>query len=333
MKKRALACFVLSGWLLIIQSGCAPKRADFFAMDTFMTVEAYGTRAQAALSACEEETRRIETLLSVTSESGDIYRVNCAEGRQAQIGAETAAILNAALACSRETDGAFDPTVYPIVRCWGFYDAEKRVPDEREIASLLPLVGWENVEMQGDIVTLPAGGGIDLGGVAKGYAADRLASVLTENGVKSALLSLGGNVYALGRKPDGRPWRVGVQDPFDAGAVIGAVEVADLAVVTSGSYQRYFTQDGTLYHHILDPATGYPADSGLASVTVVCENAARADALSTALFVMGLERASAYWRASGDSFAAIFVSKDGTVTYTENTGFSPIAPGAAILSK
>lgn len=326
MIKWVIAHILLGMGLLGTVCACAPvrapERADFFAMDTFIRLDAYGKNAGEALAACQSEMKRIEALLSVSSEYGDVYRINHAEGGQTRVSAETVALLVEAFAVSAQTGGAFDPTVYPLVECWGFFDAAQRVPDAQQIEKLLPLVGWENALLHADTVKLPAGAGVDLGGVAKGYAADRLAGMLRANGIESALLSLGGNVYALGAKPDGGEWRIGVQDPASETGVLGVVHARDEAVVTAGSYQRRFAQDGVTYHHILDPKTGYPADSGLVSVTVICDSATRADALSTALFVMGAERATAFWLADRD-FAAIFVQDDGTVLYTQNASFVP----------
>ena len=328
MSLLALLCLTLAGCF----GAASPARTAFFAMDTYITLEAYGKNAAEALSDCEAETARLTSLLSVTSETGDILRMNHADGSPTRVSTETANLLTEAIALSGGTDGAFDPTVYPLVSRWGFLDATQRVPTQDEIDSLLPLVGWENVRVEGETVTLPVGAGVDLGGIAKGYVTDRLVSLLRQRGVESALLSLGGNVYAVGANPAHGDWRIGVQNPNSADSVVGVVSVQNAAVVTAGSYQRYFTQDGQTYHHILDPMTGRPAESGLSSVTIVCESATRADALSTALFVMGLERATAFWRGDG-AFAAVFVSADGAVSYTENCAFAPSNPDARKIAK
>ncbi len=336
MIKRVIAFTALLAALLMHVSGCCrvqtPEEIDFFAMDTFMQLEAYGENASKTLSECQAEIRRIESLLSVSSASGDIYRINHAAGEPVPVTRETTMLLSEAVSVCAETDGAFDPTVYPLVANWGFFNNEQHVPEPQHIASLLPLVGWENISIAGQTVTIPNGAGIDLGGIAKGYATDRLVSILRQGGVESALLSLGGNVYAFGGKPDGSAWHIAIQNPADAASVIGTVAVKDLAVITSGIYQRNFTVDGVTYHHILDPKTGYPANTGLSSVTIICKNAARADALSTALFVMGYDRAISFWRNSGD-FAAIFVDLNGTVRYTENAIFVPLASDAIKISK
>ena len=159
---------------------------------------------------------------------------------------------------------------------------------------------------------------IDFGGIAKGYTSGRIMDIFREHGITSGMVSLGGNVQVLGIKTDGSKWRVAVQNPEDTENYLGVLETQDRAVITSGGYERYFEQDGKTYQHILDPKTGYPADSGLTSVTIVSADGTLADGLSTSLFVMGKEKAVAYWRAHSEEFDAILVEKDGTVSVTEN---------------
>ena len=158
---------------------------------------------------------------------------------------------------------------------------------------------------------------VDLGGIAKGFTSDRVMELFSADGVTSGIISLGGNVQTLGTKPDGSLWRVGIQDPDDSSGIIATIEVADKAVITSGGYQRYFEQDGTTYHHIIDPRTGMPADSGLTSVTIVSDDGTLADGLSTSLFIMGKEAALDYWRAHRDNFDVILVASDGSITISE----------------
>ena len=201
-----------------------------------------------------------------------------------------------------------------MLRTWGFTTGEHAVPDDETIAALLPLVDYGQIRLEGSAAALPPGMEIDLGSVAKGYTGSALAALLQKDGVTSALLDLGGSIQTVGAKPDGSPWRVGVRDPEGEGSV-GVVSVTDQAVVTSGGYERYFQEGGASYWHILDPETGKPARSGLVSVTVVGDDGAVCDALSTALFVMGLDDALEHWRQYQD-FEAVFVSEDGSVTIT-----------------
>lgn len=308
--------------LCLLLCACAPTDAprlserQFLAMDTFMSLSVGGdddaSALDAALDTAQQEIERLEDLLSVTRPGGELALLN--SGRADTVSPDVSEAISFALSMARRTDGAVDPTVYPAVRSWGFTAQAYRVPSQEELDALLPLIGWQSVTVQGDTVRLPAGVMLDLGSVAKGWAGDRVLALWRASGVKSGILRLGGNVQTLGSKPDGSPWVVGIRDPQGDG-VLATLPVRDLAVVTSGSYERYFERDGQVYHHIIDPATARPADSGLVSVTVVGKSGAYCDALSTALFVMGAERAAEFWRANRD-FQAVLIGADGGVTVT-----------------
>lgn len=305
---------------LILLAGCAPAPAQtapaaertFFAMDTVMTLRLYEGGDEALLDQAEARVWELEAQLSVTDPDSEIYALDH-EGRAA-LSPDAAALLAQALDLCRRTSGALDISIYPVLRTWGFTTGEYSVPSQEAVAALLPLVDYTRVALDGSQASLPGGMEIDLGSVAKGYTGDRLAALLTEHGVASALLDLGGNIQAVGAKPDGSPWRVGIRDPEGEGN-LGVVEVAGQAVVTSGGYERYFDRDGVRYWHILDPETGAPARSGLTSVTIVGDSGLVCDGLSTALFVMGLDGALDHWRQHRD-FEAVFVSEDGSVTIT-----------------
>lgn len=313
--KHALAALLL----LALPAGCAPVPAQptaedtFFAMDTVMTLRLYGGGDGALLDEAEGRVKELEALWSVTDEGSEIYALN--HTGAAELSRPTAELLDTALGMCGRTDGALDISIYPVLRAWGFTTGEYAIPDDGAIAALLPLVDYTRVGRDGGAyASLPSGMEIDLGSVAKGYTGDELSRLLKGSGVTSAMLDLGGNIQAVGAKPDGSPWRVGIRDPEGDGNV-GVVEVTDKAVVTSGGYERYFEEDGVRYWHILDPKTGRPARSGLASVTVVGESGVLCDALSTALFVTGLDGALAHWRQHRD-FEAVFVCEDGSVTIT-----------------
>lgn len=321
--RRALAA--LAAFLLL--TGCAPESAQvsptqtpdplertFFAMDTVMTLRLYAGGDEALLDAAEDRVKGLEALWSVTDENSEIYALN-RDGSATLSGDAAGLLVNALELCGR-TDGALDVTVYPVLRAWGFTTGEYTVPDEDAIAGLLTRVDYTQVILDetAGTVSLPGGVEVDLGSVAKGYTGDVLAGLLKVHGVGSALLDLGGNIQTVGAKPDGTPWRIGVQDPEGDGYV-GVLTVADRAVVTSGGYERYFESDGVRYWHIIDPATGAPARSGLQSVTIIGESGFLCDALSTALFVKGLDGALEHWRAHRD-FEAVFVADDGSVTVT-----------------
>lgn len=225
--------------------------------------------------------------------------------------------MRSTLEMCRRTGGALDLSVYPIVQAWGFTTGQYQVPDAQAIAALLGHVDYQKVgfDEKTGAVSLPDGMKIDFGSVAKGFAGQQAAQYLRENGVRSALLNLGGNIQTVGSKPDGAPWQIAVQDP-GGGQPMLVLSIEDQAVVTSGGYERFFEQDGHAYWHIMDPATGRPAENDLLSVTVIGDDGLVCDGLSTALFVMGLEKASAFWRES-DDFEAVFVTTDGTICLTD----------------
>ncbi len=322
--KYTLVCLCAS--CLLAFSGCTPAKTEpksiqTFAMDTLVEMTVYGEQADAALAAASQELQALDALFDATDEKSEVWRINHQQGTTAAVDARVLEMIAAARETSLATDGAFDISVYPLVCAWGFPDQKYRVPSDEEIADLVKTVDYKEIVLEGDTVQLRPGMQIDLGGIAKGYTSAQLIDLFSQMGVSSALISLGGNVQVLGSKPDGQPWKVAIQDP-QAEGILGTVLVSDTAVITAGSYQRYFSASGQTYHHILNPATGYPANSGLLSVTVVSKDAARADALSTALFVLGLKDALDFYR-DNDGFEALFVTDDGRVVYTDGLAFTP----------
>lgn len=311
MKKICVTLLLIA----LLLCGCAqtaPVEREIFAMDTLMTLRVWGADDDAL--AAVAEINRLDALLSVTNETSEVYALN--RNGEVEFSLDAYHLLNKAVAISRRTDGAFDLTVYPLVEAWGFTKDEQHVPSREEIAAALALVGYERLEQKLDVTFVSFDGRLDLGGIAKGYAAQKVVELLQDRGVETAFVSLGGNVQTLGSKPDGSRWVVGIADPNEPSQAIACLRFdGSLALVTSGGYQRYFEENGVRYHHILDPKTGYPADSGLASVTVLAHDGALADGLSTALFVMGMEKASALWRESED-FEAVFITQDGGIYAT-----------------
>ena len=302
----------------------AQESIQVIAMDTAMVLTAYGERSTRAVYDAEEEVRRLDALLSRTSESSEVGMLNSADGEIAPVGTEICGLIGTAGDYSRATDGAFDITIAPLVSAWGFTTDSYQVPPQAEIESLMEHVGMEHVHLSGGDASLDPGTMIDLGGIAKGYTADRIAEIFRDRQVPRGKIELGGNILVIGDKPDGTAWRVGIQDPKrpdEADGLVGVLNLTDAFAVTSGSYQRYFEQDGKTYHHIIDPATGYPADSGLTSVTVVADsregNGTMCDALSTALFVMGEEKALNFWRDGNFDFQLVLVTEDGRVVVTD----------------
>ena len=343
--RRPVICFLL---LALFLTGCAaptdPDTAQesiqVIAMDTAMLITTYGEHSVPAAYACEDTIRDLEKQLSRTDPDSEVSRLNNAGGEAVEVGEDLYFLLHEAACLSAETAGAFDLTVAPVVSAWGFAGGEEyRVPSQEELDRLLELVDYNAVYDRYIIpptdppkAAIGPGQAIDLGGVAKGYAADKIMEVLQEYEVPRANISLGGNVLVWGGRPDGTPWRVGVQDPArpeDKNAFAGVLALTDSFAVTSGGYQRYFEENGTRYHHIIDPATGYPADSGLTSVTVVADchdkNAGSGDpypgtmcdAFSTALFIMGEERALDFWKTwEGTPFELVLVTEDDRVIVT-----------------
>jgi len=293
------------------------QTAYVFAMDTIMQLSAYGDNANVGLAEAQTVIEQLERFVSVTDANSEVYRAN--SGDAVIVSDVTADLLKTALSYCKRTNGALDITIYPIVRAWGFTTSSYQIPSDGEIAELLKYVDYTIIDFNQDTheLQLPQNVQIDLGAVAKGYASELAANSLRSHGVTSALLSLGGNVQAVGAKPDGSSWRVAVQDPENPELYAGILTMADKAVVTSGGYERYFIgDDGETYRHIMNPATGRPAESGLISVTIVADSGTLADGLSTPLFVMGLEPAIEHWRQHKD-FEAVFITDAHELYITE----------------
>lgn len=324
---KRICAFLLLAALLLSCTACGVQQTEkttaskeassgLFAMDTYLNLTAYGSSAEAALEQAQERIRELENLWSVTDEHSEIYAANHSGGETVTISEDTADLVRYALDMAERTGGALEPTLYPVLTAWGFTTDSFRLPVREELDRLLETVDYTRISLQDTALTVPDGMQLDLGAVGKGYAADETAAVLRENGVKSALLDFGGNILTIGTKPDGSPWRVGVRDP-DSEGNLGVLELTGQGVSVSGGYEKYFVgEDGERYWHILDPATGAPAHSGLVQTAVVSDESKRCDALSTALFVMGLDQAVQYWREHQD-FEMVLLAEDRTLYITE----------------
>lgn len=314
--KRVL-CILLTALMLLPLTACGrPKEAgcDIFAMDTYMSLVAYGNKADEALTECCQAINHLEELLSRTKEGSDVWNIN--HGLDTALDPTTVQLLQDSMTLAEETDGTFDITVAPIVELWGISSDTPRVPEQEEIDALLPLVGSEHIRLTDGAVTLDEGCAIDLGGIAKGYASDAVKEIFASYGVQSGTVSLGGNVYVCGTRPDGKLWTVAIQDPENADGYAAYISLSDAFVVTSGGYQRYFTaEDGTVYQHIIDPKSGYPVQSDLVSVSLIGTCGEVCDAYSTALYVMGEADAIDFWRSRKD-FDMVLITADGRLLYT-----------------
>ena len=248
--------FICAAALLLTGCGASADEASaqLFAMDTVMQLDAYGHQVKQAVSDAEETIQALEARLSRTREDSLVSVLN-QNGAAQDLSAAEQALLSEALTFRDATGGAFDITIAPVMDAWGFTGASYRVPAQDELDALLENVNSDEIRLSGSSVTLGAGQAIDLGGIAKGYTSDCVEAVFRENKIESGKISLGGNVFVLGGKPDGADWRVGIRDPQDENALAAVLTLRDAYAITSGGYERYFTENGNTYHHIIDPST------------------------------------------------------------------------------
>lgn len=272
-----------------------PLRRSEYVLGTVCTVSLLDGGSRETLDAVFARLREIEARMSANREGTEIAAVNAAAGEApVRVSPDTFFVVRKALEYARLSGGAFDPTIGPVVKLWNIGMEGERIPEDREIAAALSLVNWRLVELddRDSTVFLPRKGmRLDLGAIAKGYAADEASRILGERGERAAIVDLGGNILVYGAKPDGSLWRIGVQNPFnDRGEYIGVVTLAGGTVVTSGVYERYFERNGKRYHHILDTRTGRPVETDLVAVSVIASSSIDADGLSTTLFALGREK-------------------------------------------
>ena len=309
-----------------------PVKASTFAFNTLVNITAYGVDDD-VVSGCLNDCATYEGLFSARKEGTDVARINEAGGAPVEVSADTADLIAAGLDYGRQTDGAFDITIGSVSLLWDFVNAVK--PDDAAIAEGLKHIDYTQVSLDGTTVTMgDPEARLDLGGIAKGWIAARLAEKLEQAGCTAGLVDLGtSSVYAIGTKPDGTPWRVGLRDPKDSmSSLAGVVEVADEAITSSGLYDQEFELDGQTYWHILDPKTGYPAQTDMLGVTLIGADPTQGDALSTTLSVMGIEEGTAWVEEHHPELAAMFVNEDDEATFAngfESHGYAPVASGSA----
>ena len=308
-------------------SGCSrtaePVTETGFYLDTVVQITLYDTDGRDSciknINECFTLIDNYERLFSATVEGSDIWNINHSGGSPVSVSDDTANLLQTALYYSELSDGQVDLTVLPLSELWGFgSEGNSHKPSDDAIKETVSHIDYHVVHIDGNTVTLSdPGTSVDLGFIAKGYIADRLKEHLVNHGVESACISLGGNVLTIGNKPDGQPYRIGIQKPFAAeGEIITAIDVNDSSVVSSGVYERYFYEDNVLYHHLLDTATGYPADNNIAGVTILAPSSVDADALSTTCYFLGIDRGLNLIE-SLDNIEVLFITMDGELLYSD----------------
>ncbi len=305
--------------LTLLLCSCYQSQAErqIYIMDTVINMSVYGDSNEDALNAVEDMLNEVDEMCSPTDPDSQVNQINSSEKEGVEISKELESILVRSQEIHSETDGAFDITLGRIIDLWDIGGEKHRVPSEEEIQEALSVCGAHRLSVGDEYAKAEEGTVINLGGVAKGYAAECAMNIFKEKNVPGALVSIGGNICVWGDKSDGTPWKIGVRDPDGTSSeYIAILEAKDTVIAVSGDYERFFEAGGKRYHHIIDAATGAPAESDIRSVSVICDDGLRADALSTALYVMGKDRALELWRSS-DDFECIIVDDDMTVTATD----------------
>ena len=319
-------------------TGNEPISISSIKLNTAVQITIYDSQDKALLDDCLALCDKYELVFSRTNEKSELYKLNHrkdtsdkdpnADGQTTpypvsgtadtwHISEDLAALLSEGLDITRESDGAFDIAIAPLTSLWDFTAEDPKVPDDAAIQKALPLCSSDGVTIDGQDITLPSDDiQFDVGAIAKGYIADRMKDLLVKKGVKSAIINLGGNVLCIGSKPDGTPFKVGIQKPFaDRNETEAVMDITGKSVVSSGIYERCFKQNGKLYHHILNPKTGYPYDNSLISVTIISDQSVDGDALSTTCFALGLEDGLKFAEKKG--VHAVFITEDYELHYTD----------------
>lgn len=300
---------------------------SFQAMNTFVSVQTFGENSKNVNQKIKARLSELESLFSTTDSSSEIYKFNHSS-EKIQVSSETYSLLSYSVKMAEIFNGHFNPALFPVIREWGFTTGNYHVPSQEKINFLLKKTDFSQIQFFDDnFVQLQDSMSVDFGSVAKGFASDEIVKILSENNILSALIDFGGNIIAFGEKPDSSFWRIGIKNPF-GGEVSLAVKVKNQMVITSGGYERFFTDENQKkYIHIFDGKTGFPVENEIESVTIICENGLYADTLSTALFIIGSENAVSFWKERKD-FQMIILQKDGSILYT-----SPLESQIEILSE
>lgn len=316
----------LSGLLAaaaLLLSGCGAAQEEPLtytgtALDTVISIQIYGTEDRSLLEHCQTLCEDYESKLSRTIDSSEISRINRAGGEAVEVSDETVDLIKEGISYGELSDGAFDITIGAVSSLWDFKSEDPEIPSDEELAEAVSHVDYTKIRIDGNRVQLTdPEASLDLGAIAKGYIADRIKDYLKDQGISHGLINLGGNVLAIGKKPDGTDFHIGIQKPFDTdGEPITAVDIDDQSAVTSGTYQRCFQKDGVLYHHILNSSDGMPVNNGLSSVTIITESSLTADALSTTCFLLGPDEGMKLVNRL-DGVEAVMIDTDNTLTWSD----------------
>ncbi len=323
MKYKKIAALLCSVALLLSGCGAPPEKEPLSYTDTLfdttISVQIFDPVEETVMDGCKKLCNRYDELFSKNNKNSDIYKINHADGASVEVSEDTIALIKKGLDYCEISEGLFDISIGSLTNLWDFKSDTPFIPKQEEILNGIAHTNYKNIIIEGRTVCLTdSSASIDVGGIAKGFIADCIKDYLKENGVKHAMINLGGNVLTLGTKTDGSKFNIGIQKPFDnTGVPLTSVKVADQSVVTAGIYQRYFELNGKIYHHILDPNTGYPCENNLYSVTIITDSSAAADALSTLCFLMGYERGMKFVNQL-EHVDALFITNDYQIHYSDN---------------
>ena len=265
-------------------------------LGTIINLKAYGRKAEKAIEEAIKRLNNIDDKMSAFKENSEISKINLNAGVVPEkVSKDTYFVVKNSIKYSKVLEGTFDPTIRPLVKLWNIGAEKESIPKKNNIEEALKLVNYNNVildESNYSIMLKNKKQALDVGGIAKGFAADEVRDIFYKHNIKSALIDLGGNIFALGSKEDNTPWKIGIQNPLKPrGEYVGILSVKDKSVVTSGNYERYFMKDGRRFHHIIDPKTGYPSQSKIISATIISDNSIDGDGLSTGVYIIGVNKA------------------------------------------
>lgn len=290
---------IITGIILIILFAARKKEnhevlKSTYALGTIINLKVNGSNAETAINEAIEKLNDIDDKMSAFKDHSEISKINSKAGIAGEVVSEdTYSVVKSAAAYSEILEGTFDPTIRPLITLWNIGTDKEKIPGKTQIEETLKLINYKDIIFKDNSIMLKnKQQALDVGGIAKGFAADKVRDIFYRNNIKSALIDLGGNIFALGSKEDGTPWKVGLQNPFnDRGEYVGILNVRNKSVVTSGNYERYFMKDGQRFHHIMDPRTGYPSESKIISATIISDNSIDGDGLSTGIYILGVDKA------------------------------------------